>query len=180
MGKKNDFTKVFKVIKEDAKKSTRFSKASFDELALSMLNSDYKTDVVKSRTEEGVTTIPVEVTKKFANGFIKPILKDFGVDSHEAEEINNYEFTKVDGLYELSSELITAYMETGKSFNFLPKEDCVGSLSIQEQAPTVKTSRILNKKDEKGNDLFTTVQIGKFSKVKAKSVAPKNKKKKIK
>ena len=99
---KNNFNNVFKEIEDECKKNGKrsFNKTKFDEFALAMLNSDISTDVVKSRTDSDTTKVNINVTKDFINGTIKPILKDFGIDNIEAETINNYNFKKVDGMYE--------------------------------------------------------------------------------
>ncbi|HAB65994.1 MAG TPA: hypothetical protein DCE23_01370 [Firmicutes bacterium] len=176
---KNNFNNVFKELKNESKKNGKrsFNKTKFDEFALAMLNSDVTTEVVKSRTDSDTTTVDVEVTKDFINGTIKPILKDFGIDNIEAETINNYEFKKVDGMYEFISELIYQWMETDKPFKFLPKEDFNGTLLLIDKDKCVK-----ERKNTRSNDNTETVtyEYDSHKVIKSKSSTPKNKRKKIK
>ena len=87
---KNNFDNVFKELKKkSSKSSTRFNKAEFDDLTLSMLNSDYSTEVVKRRHDEDVSSKEINVSKDFRNKFIKPILLDAGLDKIEAENLAN-------------------------------------------------------------------------------------------
>ena len=179
MSKKNNFNNVFNEIKNQ-KKSKKFNRDSFDELTLAMLNSDVETEVVKSRNDDGVDTTKINVTKEFINGFIKPILKDYGVDNIEAETINSYEFHSVKGVYEFVSELIYEYMQTDKPFKFLPKENFNGTILIKDVEPAVKERRDINKKDENGNSLYNTFEYDSHEVLKANSSAPRNKRRRIK
>ena len=178
---KNNFDNVFKELKKkSSKSSTRFNKAEFDDLTLSMLNSDYSTEVVKRRHDEDVSSKEINVSKDFRNKFIKPILLDAGLDKIEAENLaNEYEFKTVDGLYEFISETTTSYMETGKSFRFLPKEDMSAIIKITEKDEYTR-DRKTNQTDDKGEPIYSTIEYDKHRVIKSKSSAPKNKKKKVK
>ena len=169
---KNNFDNVFKELKKkSSKSSTRFNKAEFDDLTLSMLNSDYSTEVVKRRHDEDVSSKEINVSKDFRNKFIKPILLDAGLDKIEAENLANE--------YEFISETITSYMETGKSFRFLPKEDMSAIIKITEKDEYTR-DRKTNQTDDKGEPIYSTIEYDKHRVIKSKSSAPKNKKKKVK
>jgi hypothetical protein len=134
------FQEVFNEIRSNVTMSKKgkpvksFSKSDFDRLAKAFLNErGYKTEVVGTKEGSMVTkeVLPVDEFR----GMIKIILQDFGVDKQEAQKmIDSYEIHNVDGLYELCSELLYQYMNAGKKFDFMPKKDFVGSMSIKEVA----------------------------------------------
>lgn len=104
-------------------KAKTFKRDDFDSILRSILNtSDYKAASVKVSKGE-VATEEIEVTQAVRKAFRK-VLLDFGVDKAEADTVlTSYEFTNVDGFYELISETIYQYMNAGKKFNFLTKND---------------------------------------------------------
>lgn len=152
----SDFIDVVNEIKDKSDHSNKktFSSADFNRLATAYLNDvDYK---ITTRSQQGEEVI--EPVKLF-RGSIKKILKDFGVDSQDSEAImNDYRITNVQGIYELCSELVYQYTNAGKKFTFLPKEDFVGSLYLEDIPETTKTTKgvgdstdefIVNKKSHK-------------------------------
>lgn len=120
-----------------------FSRTAFDDIAKSLMNdNDYETTVVKTKAKE-IVKEKVNPTAIFRNGMLKRILLDAGVDKHEAEEVSKkLPINNVDGFYELVSETVDAYLNTGKKFTFMPKEDFVGSLVKKEVAKTTKEHRV--------------------------------------
>lgn len=113
-------------------KAKTFKRDDFDSILRSILNtSDYKAASVKASKGE-VATEEIEVTQAVRKAFRK-VLLDFGVDKAEADTVlTSYEFTNVDGFYELISETIYQYMNAGKKFNFLTKNDFQGSLLLND------------------------------------------------
>lgn len=147
------FEEVFKEIKESVPVSPKgkvkrtFSRSDFDKLAKAYLN-EYGMSVDVATTKNGVmTTKKVEPVVEF-RGMIKKILLDFGVDKQEAENImNNYQFTSVDGVYEICSELIYQYIAANKKFDFLTKEDFKASLTLEEVEESVKGYKAIDTKE---------------------------------
>lgn len=120
-----------------------FSKSAFDDISKALMNdTDYETTVYKTKAKE-VVKEKVNPAAIFRNGMLKRILLDAGVDKHEAEEISSkMKISNVDGFYELVSESVDAYLDTGKKFTFMPKEDFTGSLVKKDVAKTTKEHRI--------------------------------------
>lgn len=152
----SDFIDALNELKTKSDQSSKktFSIADFNKLATSYLNDvDYKVVTKNQQGEE-----EIEPVKQF-RGSIKKILKDFGVDNQDAEAImNDYRITNVQGIYELCSELVYQYTNAGKKFTFLPKDDFVGSLYLEEVPETTKLTKgvgdstdefIVNKKAHK-------------------------------
>ena len=100
---------------------------------------------------------------------IEKILVDFGVDKQEAAKIrtNDYQFTNVDALYPLCSELIYNYIDTGKKFTMLPKYDCVASFTLNEYDEEIK----MNKAPGSDSEPKPT-KYGKHKKIKVDSNCP--------
>jgi len=133
------FTEVFEEIKSNlttskaGKTVKSFNRSQFDKLAKAYLNStDYTIEVAGTKGGELVKTT-IEPVKAF-RGMLKRILIEFGVDKQEAETIldSSKEIKNVDGIYELCSELIYQYMNAGKKFDFITREDFAGSLTLKE------------------------------------------------
>lgn len=162
-----NFKDVFEEIKEGSKGSkVTFSRADFDKLAKAYMNEvGYKANV--HGKEEGDASVE---TVKSLRGMIKKILKDFGVDEQEAAIImtEEYQIKNVDGIYEMCSELVYNYVDAGKKFAFIPKDDFEGSLTLDiVEASTTTTKGV-------GEDAATfKVEKQKHKKIKVKSSCPK-------
>lgn len=121
-----------------------FSRSAYDDLLKGLLNeAEYETTTVKFKNGELVkeTVKPVE---KFRKGFLKKVLLEAGVDKHEVENlIQTYEFTNVDGFYDVICESLYQYMDAGKRFTFPNKEDFQGSLVINEIEEQTKDRRVV-------------------------------------
>lgn len=132
------FMETFEEIKSTAaSKNTTFSRSDFDKLAKAYLNDvDYVADNCKAdaEAEGGFTVEKIEAVKLF-RGMIKRILKDFGVEEQEAQRVmtDAYQIKNVDGIYELTSELIYQYTNAGKKYLFLTKEDFQGGLILENE-----------------------------------------------
>lgn len=185
---KTEFEKVYEEIRaslkpdKDGQLSGSFKKSDYLNLAKAMLNTpDYSTEIVKSRNDEDGTVVtetlkPVEM---FREKFLKPILKDCGVDAAEADMVMTMEIKKVEGLYELVKELDYQYMMAGRNVDFLPKEDFKASMSIDHHDEFVRESRVPGKKDIDGNDVFVKNLIKEHFTLGVNSKVPSNKKKRI-
>lgn len=138
------FTEVFDEIKANVSTSKTgkpvksFSRSDFDRLAKAYVNQvDYTLESVGQRA--GVLVRKEVKPVENLRGMLKRILLDFGVDKQEAERVMDasYEIKNVDGIYELVSELTYKYIEAGKKFDFITREDFTGSLTLKELGETV-------------------------------------------
>lgn len=161
-----NFTEIFNEIKTAAAGTkTTFSRTDFDRLAKAYVNETGYTAKVYGK--DGVAEVE---TVKALRGMIKRILKDFGVDEQEAAKImtDEYQIRNVDGIYELCSELVYNYLDAGKKFSFLAKEDFEGSLVLE----SVEESESITKGVGEGAPEFL-VKKKAHKKIKAKSGCPK-------
>lgn len=138
------FAEVYEEVKngvtttKTGKVKKTFSRSDFDKLLKAFLN-DYGYTTTTAGLKDGkVVTTDLTPVKNFRDTVITKLLVDAGHDKAEAAKIAaEYEFTNVTGLYEIMSEIIYQYMSAGKKFNFIPKEDFAGSLTIKEVPETV-------------------------------------------
>ena len=172
------FDEVFNEIKEsvtvskNGKVKKTFSKADYDKLLKAMVNDpSYKATYCSTKGGE-VVKKEVEVTKMFRES-IKKILINFGVDKQEAEKVvSDYQFTNVDGWYELAAESIYKYMEAGKKYDFPTREDFKGSLSMKEVEESVGTFTSIRKKGDTSPAKEFKIKTKKHKVLEKKSKAP--------
>lgn len=147
-----NFYEVLDEIKERAQASSvkSFSKSDFEKLVRAFVNTpDYECEVVKTKEGEMVKST-VNPVANFRS-MIRTILKDFGVDKDEAEKVmTDYEIRTCD-MYEFISELIYKYMEAGKKFDFITKEDFSGSMSLKFVEEEEKEFTEIRRKDADPN-----------------------------
>lgn len=180
------FDEVFNEIKSNVavsksgKVKKTFSRADYDKLLKAMLNDpSYTATYCTTKAGEPVTK-EVEVTKMFRES-IKRILLNFGVDKQEAEKmVSEYQFTNVDGWYELAAESIYKYMEAGKKYDFPTREDFKGSISLKDVDESVGTFTSIRKKGDTSPTKEFKVQTKKHKVLEKKSKAPAWLKKKFK
>lgn len=168
------FDEVFNEIKAGVtvspkgKKKKTFSRSDFDRLLTAFLNETGYT-IKAASTKGGELTIEeIKPVEMFRDKVITKILTDNGHDKAEAAKIAaEYEFTKVDGLYEIISEVLYKYMEADKKFSLITKEDFKGSFTlvdVDESEDTYKSPADQSKSFK--------VKTKKHKKVKASSKAP--------
>lgn len=129
-----NFDKLKKEMQEQIEKGDKkrnHSKSDFNKFTKAFLNdtsfTSYKIKGVDEKGQPVKEEIkPVESYRKD----IKKVLLDFGVDKQEAEKIMEYQFRNTDAAYEMVSELLYQYLDTGKKFGFIPKTDFNGSIFI--------------------------------------------------
>lgn len=131
----------FKELRDEMKKQIdagdkkrNHSKSDFNKFAKAFVNdTDFTSYKVKGVDEDGK---PVKEEIKPVENFrkdIKKVLLDFGVDKQEAEKImTDYKFKGTESAYEMTSELLYQYLDTGKKFGFMPKDDFNGSIFIDD------------------------------------------------
>lgn len=174
------FDEVFNEIKEsvtvskNGKIKKTFSRSDFDKLLRAFLNeTGYKTKVASTKGGELVLT-EIEPIKAFRDTVITKLLVDAGLDKAEASKIaSEYQFTKVDGLYEIISEIIYQYMAAGKKFDFMPKEDFNGSLTIKDVGESVAEYSSIRKAGDNSPAEKFKVKTKKHRVLEKKSKAPK-------
>lgn len=180
------FDEVFNEIKssvsvtKSGKIKKTFSYTDFNRLLKAFLNDPEYTTKVASTKDGEVVYKEVKPVEQF-RGMIKRVLVDFGVDKQEAENIStSYQFTNVDGLYEVMSEIIYQYMLADKKFDFMTKERFAGSLTVKSVDKAVGTYRSIRKKGDKTPPEEFQVETDQHFVLEKKSKAPKWLKKKFK
>lgn len=178
----NEFNSIRDEITESLKQAQRktFNRQDFDTLAKAFINTpDYETTIVKKRHDDG--TIETEVIKpveRFRKNFLKPILKEFGVDAAELKYVDEMEIDRVKDLYPFMMELMFQYMKTGRQLDFLPKEDFEGSCMLETVKEQVKEYRP-PATEQNPEPQSVRKCIEEHLVIKAKTRAPKNKKKNL-
>lgn len=175
----NDIKSNVAVSKSGKVKKT-FSRVDYDRLLKAMLNDPSYTATYCSTKGGEVVKKDVEIVKVFRES-LKRILISFGVDKQEAEKIvTDYQFTNVDGWYELTAEAIYKYMEAGKKFDFPTREDFKGSLTLKDVDEYVGTYTTIRKKGDTTPAKEFKIQTKKHKVLEKKSKAPAWLKKKFK
>lgn len=125
-----------------------FNKTNFKKLIVAMLNDPDHTihvPVVKGGTIESVKDIALSAD--FRN-FVRSIVERMGVDKAESAAVMTADFKitekDVEWVYAFISSALTNYMSTGAKFDFLPQDDLVGSISIQEQPEKTAVKEVRN------------------------------------
>ena len=175
------FDEVFNEIKGNVtvspkgKKKKTFSRSDFDRLLTAFLNETGYTIKAASTKGGELEITDIKPVQMFRDKVITKILTDNGHDKAEAAKIAaEYEFTKVDGLYEIISEVIYQYMAADKKFAFVTKEDFTGSLTLTD----VDASEDTYKSPADQSKSFK-VKTKAHKKIKSSSKAPKWLKKKF-
>ena len=146
-----------------------FSREAFNELTMAFLNDvENTTTIAKTKNGELVEeeiNVPLDFRK-----MVMKILMDFGVDKQEAERIltNDYQFKDVSALYEVASETILNYADTGKKFNFIAKPDFQCSLIIDDYEEEVKMTKKPGADDSEAREVL----YKKHRKAKVQSTCP--------
>lgn len=133
--------------------NNRFSKKNFNKLLKAMMNdTDFsiKVPVVKAGVVDHYEE--VMVNENFRK-FLKKVLEKAGVDKKESSVVMDESFTidNVDGFYEFIVTAIYEYMGAGNKFDFIPREDFKGSVSLKKNPKKTKRSHAKNPRD--GKDL---------------------------
>jgi hypothetical protein len=140
----------------------RFNKKNFTTLMTAMANDpEFTAKVVKVKNNEIDTIEDVMVSKGFRE-FCKRIVEKAGVDKKESEIIltSEFSFTNSDlnGLYEFFAEAVYNYMAAGNQFDFLPKEDFKGSMSLKNVGEVTKTAEAFSPKDRSSLGTYKTTK----------------------
>lgn len=158
-------------VNSKGKKVISHSTTDFNAMTKALIN-DVNFEAEKVKTVNGEfekeTFKPAE---KIRQGMIKNILVKAGHDRAEAEKLAmELQIDNVDGFYEFASEDIYQYITAGKKFNFIQKDDFLGSIQIDE----------VEEKDVEYKDLKTREDMithqGAYKKLVSKSTCPANKK----
>ena len=167
-------------VTKSGKPKKTFSRSDFDKMLKAMLNdTDYKAVYCSTKNGEMVKN-EVEVVKMF-RASLKRLLTASGVDAQEAENMAaTYQFTNVDGWYELFSEIIYQYMSAGKKFDFPTRETFKGSLTIKDVEKSIGTYRSIKKPGDKSPAKEFKIETKSHQILEKKSKAPDWLKKKFK
>lgn len=155
----------------EASKRTTFSESAFNRLTSALVNeAGYEVKVAKAKGDEVVEEIITPVAE-FRKAVIGGIAKSAGADDAEvAKLVEKYKFASTTPWYPIVSEAITASMEAGKSFTFIPKADMRASLRMENKEEAIKMVGGPNtSKDEKVPTVY-----GAHRRIKCSSACPKN------
>jgi len=153
----------------------RFNKKNFTALMTALANDqEFVTRVAKVRNSEIDVIEKVAVSKGFRE-FCKKILEKGGVDKNESVIAlsDSFEFTNADlsGLYEFIETAIYEYMNSGNTFEFLPREDFKGSISIKDVPEKTTVAEAFSPKDRTSLGTYETTKK-KHKELVAKSTCP--------
>ena len=152
----------------------RFSKKSFHELMKAMANDvDYKETVAKVKSGELKGKEDIPVTEGFRK-FLRKNMEKAGMDKADSAIVMDKSFTidSFDGMYDFVEAALYNYMAAGNNFEFQPREDFRGKMTIVTKPETVKVREVRNPqtKETMGPFEFTTTS---HKILKASSPAPK-------
>ena len=153
----------------------RFNKKNFTTLMTALANdTEFITRVAKVRNSEIDVIEKITVSKGFRE-FCKKILEKAGVDKHESVIAlsDSFEFTNSDfnGFYEFIETAIYEYMNSGNTFEFLPREDFKGSISIKDVPEKTTVAEAFSPKDRTSLGTYETTKK-KHKELVAKSTCP--------
>ena len=140
----------------------RFNKKNFTTLMTAMANDpEFTAKVVKVKNNEIDSIEEVMVSKGFRE-FCKKIVEKAGVDKKESSIVltSAFEFNTSDfnGLYEFIAEAIYEYISAGNQFDFLPKDDFKGSISLKDVGEVTKTAEAFSPKDRSSLGTYKTTK----------------------
>ena len=146
-------------ITSKSKEPNRFSKKNFNELLKSVANDpNFAVTMAKTKGDSFEAT-EVLVTKGFRK-FLKKVIEKVGVDKKESEIILGSDFTidNVDGLYEFIAAVLYEYMAAGNYFEFIPREDFKGKITVKQKDKETRVRDIRNPqtKENMGTFEYTT------------------------
>ena len=146
-----------------------FSRELFNDLTAAYLNDIGNTTTIAKTKNGELVEEEINVPLDFRKMVMK-ILLDFGVDKQEAERVltNDYQFRDVSAIYEVASETILNYVDTGKKFNFIAKPDLQCSLLIEDYEEEVKMTKRPGADDSEAREVL----YKKHRKLKAQSTCP--------
>lgn len=158
---KETIAEMKKLNEEKRKKGERvvstFSRKGYSEMLRATLNDvDYESKKCTAVLgNDGKIKSVVEISKPVKEFREKLLFNIFSetMDKEDAKEkCKNYKFSQadIDTMYPIISDSIYNYMETGKRFTFIPKEDFVASIYLKDNPETVVTNSLTKTKTKKG------------------------------
>ena len=140
----------------------RFNKKNFATLMTGMANDlTLTSDIVKVKNGDIESVEKVLVTEGFRQ-FCKKIIEKAGVDKKESAVVltSDFEFNIADfnGFYEFIEYAIYKYMELGNQFDFQPREDFKGSISLKDVDEVTKTAEAFSPKDRSSLGVYKTTK----------------------
>lgn len=142
------FKETFEEIRGTVKK-TGFSKSDFTKLMLAYINdpefvADPDCKIANKGGEKVLLKKSIKPVKMFRN-MLADMLIEMGIEKSEVYTfMDNYEFKKVDAMYDFMNNFIYYYMKTGRKYKLADKEDLVASIYLKGRDASEK----VNKKGE--------------------------------
>lgn len=152
----NEYLESIKVknkekVKNGGRVVSTWSKKDFDNLLTAMLNdNDYEVDVCSVKHGEKITN-KIKPVEDFRNKFVKAILESYMDEADATEKAKHIKFSRsqVESMYPIMSEAIYRYIETGKKFSFMSKDDFIGSIGIKVMPETITENKKYNTKTKR-------------------------------
>lgn len=149
-----------------------FSRSDFDRVLKHLMNTpEYKAEYCSTKAGELVKT-DVEIVKKMRDS-LKKMLINGGLDKQAADAfMETYQFTTVDGFYEVFTEAMYLFMNANKKFDFPTREDFKGSISLKVMEENVGTFTSIRKNDDGTPPEKFQIKTKKHKVLEKKSKAP--------
>ena len=159
-------------VSKNGKVKKTFSRSDFDKVLKTLMNTvDYKAEYCSTKAGEPVKS-EVEIVKKIRDSF-KKMLIGAGLDKQDAETfMDTYQFTTVDGFYEVFTEAMYLFMSSKKKFVFPTREDFQGSISIKEVEENTGVYTSIRKNEDGTPAESFKIKTGKHKVLEKKSKAP--------
>lgn len=159
-------------VSKNGKIKKTFSRSDFDRVLKTLMNTvDYTAEYYSTKNGEPVKT-EVEIVKKMRES-LKKMLANAGLDKQAADEfMATYQFTTVDGFYEVFTEATYLFMNAKKKFDFPTREDFKGSISIKDVEESVGTFKSIRKPGDDTPPEVFQIKTGKHKVLEKKSKAP--------
>jgi len=171
---KNAYTQLCSEIKEKIDSSNRakgrtssaVSRSDLESMATALLNTpDHEVTVYSySAKDTSGTGEPVGITKKPSKRYrdsLKPMLRNLGLDKHDADKIDDIPMTKehAAAMIDVSTTVIHDYMRAGRKFSFPITEPDETRMEINCVIAPERTS-VGNrfKKDDTADDTVTVTK----------------------
>ena len=174
MAKKDKYTELCGEIAAKVNKNGNhsFSKSDLVSMTQELINTpEHEVDVYAKNGDKEPTIITTNPVKNYRDS-LKPILKNFGVDSAEAEKIDTMPFGKkhAEAICDLATCMVKDYTATGRKLNLPITSKTDAQMSITQdrvKTRTTETNKIV--KDE-ATGKFSTVPTGNIVTTKEHSV----------
>lgn len=153
-----------------------FNKSNFNKLIAEMLSDPDHVIQVPNIKGDAIESYREVIVSKDFRKFLKTMLERVGVDKGESVAVLDSAFgvTEKDvvWMYDFISAALTEYMSTGAGFEFVPRDDLVGTIRIKPVAAATRVREVIkpSTRESMGLHQFDTQDHREYS---VKSSCPK-------